>query len=470
MADLSPKQGLAWRYLDDRTHTEVLYGGAAGGGKSWLGCLWLLTNALRYQGTRWLMGRAVAKTLKETTLNSFFDVCAKEGLKSGIHYVYNQQSSTITIGASVILLKDLFAYPSDPNFDELGSLEITGAFVDEANQITEDAKQIVGSRIRYRLDEFGLLPKMLMTCNPAKNWVYRDYFQPFRSGTLEPYRAFVPALVTDNPSFADVVMSDGTVQPHPYVKALRRLSGPKRERLLMGNWDYDDAEWQLIPTESIYALWTNDGERGNPAMTWDVAGPGSDRSVVMVWDGLTLTHVYRLDDEDINRQARQVDYFAKLHKVPRNRIVVDATGIGTGPSQLLRGCFAFNGGDAPKVNKDFRNFKSECSFGLADYVNDGRFAIATDKGRDEIARELALLRQWKGEADGKIQVWPKQEVRKELGASPDYADNFVMRMALEIRQSTTIFERSIDQADRRRHKEARAGLRRELDEMYGTTP
>lgn len=459
MADLSPKQGLAWRYLDDRTHTEVLYGGAAGGGKSWLGCLWLLSNALRYQGTRWLMGRAGAKTLKETTLNSFFDVCAKEGLKSGTHYVYNQQASTITVGASVILLKDLFAYPSDPNFDELGSLEITGAFIDEANQISEKAKEIVGSRIRYRLDEFGLLPKMLMTCNPAKNWVYRDYYQPHRSGTIATYRAFVPALVTDNPNISPA-----------YVDNLRKLTGPMRERLLMGNWDYDDAEWQLIPTQAIYELWTRDGERGHPAMTWDVAGPGSDRSVVMVWDGLVLTHVYVLEDDDINKQARQVDYFAKLHKVPRNRIVVDATGIGTGPSQLLRGCFAFNGGDAPKVNKDFRNFKSECSFALADYVNDGRFAIATDKGRDEIARELALLRQWKGEADGKIQVWPKQEVRKELGASPDYADNFVMRMALEIRQSTTIFERSIDQADRRRIKEARAGLRRELDEMYGTTP
>lgn len=457
MADLSPKQGLAWRYLDDRSHTEVLYGGAAGGGKSWLGCLWLLTNALQYQGTRWLMGRAVAKTLKETTLNSFFDVCAKEGLKSGTHYVYNQQASTITVGASVILLKDLFAYPSDPNFDELGSLEITGAFIDEANQISEKAKEIVGSRIRYRLDEFGLLPKMLMTCNPAKNWVYRDYYQPHRSGTIAPYRAFVPALVTDNPNISPA-----------YVDNLRKLTGPMRERLLMGNWDYDDAEWQLIPTQGIYELWTRDGERGNPAMTWDVAGPGSDRSIVMVWDGLVLTHVYTLDDEDINKQARQVDYFAKLHKVPRNRIVVDATGIGTGPSQFLRGCYAFNGGDAPKVNKDFRNFKSECSFALADYVNDGRFAIATDKGRDEIARELALLRQWKGEADGKIQVWPKQEVRKELGASPDYADNFVMRMALEIRQSTTIFERSIDQAANRRIREARQALRNELNEMHGS--
>ena len=202
MPSLSPKQDEAWELLTDSTHTEVLYGGAAGGGKSWLGCVWLTGMCIAYPGSRWLMGRAVGKTLKETTLNSFFDVCSQEGMKQGEHYTYNAQTGTIHIGKSSIILKDLFAYPSDPNFDDLGSLEITGAFIDEANQITEKAKAIVGSRIRYKLDEFGLIPKMLMTCNPAKNWVWRDYYAPSVQGTLPPYRAFVPALVTDNPNIS----------------------------------------------------------------------------------------------------------------------------------------------------------------------------------------------------------------------------------------------------------------------------
>ncbi len=62
-----------------------------------------------------------------------------QGLEAGKHYKYNGQMSQIELfNGSVILLKDLYAYPSDPNFDELGSLEITDAFIDEANQI-EDA-------------------------------------------------------------------------------------------------------------------------------------------------------------------------------------------------------------------------------------------------------------------------------------------------------------------------------------------
>ena len=36
-ATLTKKQGLALKYLTDKTTTEILFGGAAGGGKSYLG-------------------------------------------------------------------------------------------------------------------------------------------------------------------------------------------------------------------------------------------------------------------------------------------------------------------------------------------------------------------------------------------------------------------------------------------------
>ena len=177
--ELSIKQTIALDLLEDKTTNEVLFGGGAGGGKTALGCYWQLKQRLKYPNTRGLIGRAVLKTLKETTLVSLFQVAKMQGLFADTHYKYNAQMSQIEFfNGSVILLKDLYSYPSDPNFDELGSLEITDAFIDEANQIEDKARNIIKSRIRYQLDENDLVPKILYTCNPAKNWTYHEFYKP----------------------------------------------------------------------------------------------------------------------------------------------------------------------------------------------------------------------------------------------------------------------------------------------------
>ena len=152
--NISPKftrtQEQAIKYLFDNTTNDILFGGAAGGGKSYIGCSWLILLCLKYPATRFLMGRSKLDNLKKTTLNTFFEVCGKWGITSGKHFNFNAGSNIIKFyNDSEILLKDLFHYPADPNYDSLGSLEITGAFIDEANQITEKAKNIVNSRIRY---------------------------------------------------------------------------------------------------------------------------------------------------------------------------------------------------------------------------------------------------------------------------------------------------------------------------------
>src|SRR3546814_17191239 len=141
---LTIKQTKALDSLQSPVINEVLFGGGSGGAKSVLGCYWLGKCCLKYPGTRWVMGRAVLKTLKETTLNSFFWVMAQQGLMAGRDYKFNAQSNTIYFpNASEILLKDLYSYPSDPNFDELGSLEITGAFVDERSEESRVGKECV---------------------------------------------------------------------------------------------------------------------------------------------------------------------------------------------------------------------------------------------------------------------------------------------------------------------------------------
>jgi len=231
--NFSAKQAKTIRLLETSpTVTQVLYGGAAGGGKSWLGCNWQIYRRLQYPGTRGAIGRDELKKLKRTTLKTFLDCWLSFWQHSGVTMRYNEQSGAITFSnGSEIVLLDLHLYPSDPDFTSLGSLEITDAFVDEATEVTEKAIQILSSRIRYRLDKLPVRePKMLLAGNPAHNWVkfrfVRD--EEGNAAVLKPHMAFVPALLSDNPDpeFRRI-----------YGKQLEQLSHYDRRRLLDGDWD-----------------------------------------------------------------------------------------------------------------------------------------------------------------------------------------------------------------------------------------
>jgi len=91
---LSLKQTYALDLLEDNVTSEILFGGGAGGGKSVLGCYWITKSALKYSGTRWLIGRGKLKTLKETTLNTLFEVFKMQGITTAM-YNYNQTSGII---------------------------------------------------------------------------------------------------------------------------------------------------------------------------------------------------------------------------------------------------------------------------------------------------------------------------------------------------------------------------------------
>ncbi len=49
------KQDDAWGYLADDHTTELLFGGGAGGAKSYLGCSWLILQGISLPASRWLL-------------------------------------------------------------------------------------------------------------------------------------------------------------------------------------------------------------------------------------------------------------------------------------------------------------------------------------------------------------------------------------------------------------------------------
>jgi phage terminase large subunit len=432
----SQKQLEALQLLNDKQTTEILYGGGAGGGKSYLGCAWLIISCLKYPGSRWLMGRAILKTLKESTLLTFFRICKEWGLKVNVDFKYNQMQGTIIFNktGSEIYLKDLFHYPSDPEFDELGSTEFTGGFIDEASQISQKAYNIVMSRIRYKLDEFGLIPKLLTCTNPTKNFLYAEFYKPSIDKNLPNFRRFVPALVGDNPFISDY-----------YAENLKKLDKNSKERLLYGNWEYDDDPSRLFDYEKIVSLFTRFVQRAPKEpnyITADIARFGQDRTVIMVWFAKQIGKIYSFKEQDLKNTRLFIEKLMGEFNVPLSRVIVDEDGIGGGIVDELK-CVGFMNGSKPILSKseerihNYQNLKSQCYYYLADWVNEGRMGIneVDPETKKRIIEDLEQIKRKDADKDGKLAVTPKEEIKENIGRSPDFSDAMMMRLYFELKPS-----------------------------------
>jgi phage terminase large subunit len=426
--DITPtkRQSEAWRYLtDDRTNI-VLFGGSAGGGKSWLGCLWITTLCLNHKGIRCLIGRSVLTQLKLTTLNTLFDLLSTMGLKSGEHFNFNGQSNVLTFyNKSEIIFKDLAYNPSDPNYDSLGSLEISAAFIDEASQITSLAFSIVKSRIRYKLNEYKLTPKVLMTCNPANNWIKKDFYLPHTQDRLDKNKVFIPSLPMDNPHL-----------PPSYIDMLRELPPQQRRRLLEGDWDYLEESDSLFKFDEISNSVFRDvpDSKEKKYMTIDVARFGDDRSVVMIWVGLVLVECYVYRKLSTTELSSNIQDLMRSHGIHPNNCIVDSDGVGGGVSDQLRATNFVNNA-SPLHQQNFSNLKSQCYVKLSDMFKEGKISlnILEPAVIDDLTQELLAVKLKDIDKDNKVAVQSKDEMKRILGKSPDLSDALMMRMMPEIK-------------------------------------
>lgn len=421
----TPKQIIAARLINPKVQypTELFFGGAAGGAKSFFGCLWLLSMCTTYPESKWLMARAKLKTLKETTLATFFDVVKKAEYDSK-YFKYYDSSHIQFKNGSQIILKDLFFYPSDPDFNSLGSLELTGGFIDETPEITRKAKDVVRTRLRWKLDEYGLHPKLLMAGNPSKNWTYSDFYKPHRDGTLPIDKAFIQSLVTDNKHIAK-----------SYVNTLEGIEDTVlKDRLLHGNWEYEVEDNSLIDIDAIVDSFSNSfvyipgSERYISA---DIALHGSDKFVIGVWFGMTLVKVVCIDKSDGETVPQIIKNLATEYAIPMSRVVYDSDGIGGFLKAYLPNAVSFVANAAPIGKDNYANLKAQCTYVMAKLFNDRRIYIQDRKFLSNFERELQYIRR-KPEVN-KLQIESKEVIKQLLGHSPDFADMLMMRMYFEIK-------------------------------------
>lgn len=429
------KQIQAVKYWVDNTTTDIVYGGAKGGGKSYLLVSLIFGDAFIYPGTMYFIARKSLNDLRKFTVPAIHEVFGHWGITPG-YWKFNGQDNYFELyNKSRVYLLDASPMPSDPDYYRFGSRQFTRGAIEEAGEIEEGAKNnLMASIGRWKNSEYGLHPKLLQTCNPSKNYLYREYFMPSKNGTLPSWRKFIVALYTDNK----------TLSPE-YIENLRNtLNKAEKARLLEGDWRQDDDPARLIDYDRIIDLKTNPEIRGRKCMTGDIARLGGDRIVLVNWDGWLGT-VSAYQREKLNVTLGRIETRRTKFGIGKSDVLVDSDGMGSGIEDMggYKG-FVNNSRALPDPRKpmqdgkavleNFDNLKSQCGFRMADRINNsGVKLICEDWMWPLIIQELEQVKQKDVDSDLKRGLLPKDEVKKLIGRSPDFWDAILMREWFELK-------------------------------------
>ena len=330
---------------------EIVFGGGAGGGKSWLACVWEVFDCLAYDGIRTFIGRESLKRLRSTTFLTFKKVCKQYGVPNDL-WNYNAQLDYITFtNGSRIDFLELRYLPRDPLFERYGSEEFTHGFIEEGGEVHFDAFDTLKSRVgRNNNSNLGIKKRILVSCNPKKNWLYTYFYKPSVENKLPSHRAFIQSLVVDN-KFID----------EDYIEGLKKLTNvSKKERLLYGNWEYDDDPTVLCDYDAICDLFTNDHiQGGNRYISADLAMKGRDKFIAGYWNGLICNVAIDMGKSSAREIELKLKELKTTNSVGNSQIVADADGLGAYLESYIRNIKSFHGGASPK-DKKFGILKDEC--------------------------------------------------------------------------------------------------------------
>lgn len=204
----------------------IMYGGAIKGGKTGGSLISLELLHKAYPGSRSAIVRKTSKILETNTLPAWdkfkvkkwieFDNKSRVEFKNGSHIDF--------FGENI---------DRDPELNRWKGLDVNFFLLEEANELDEvtfeKALERVGSWIIPGIDEKDQPPPLIiLTCNPAQNWVKKKFYDAWKSGTLPPRWKYIPAKITDNPYYTNNVR---------FMEKLKSLPPFFYQVYVLGKWD-----------------------------------------------------------------------------------------------------------------------------------------------------------------------------------------------------------------------------------------
>lgn len=249
---------------------EVLFGGAAGGGKSYGQLLDALLYAAKYPGSSQLLMRRTFPELEFSLIRKH-----REMYPPKPWYVYNESKHTGRFKNGSIIQ---FGYcDNDADVLQYQSAEFDVIRFDELTHFTEYQYTYMMSRVR------GATPyprSIKSSTNPGgvgHAWVKKRFIEGAEPNTVRTVtergaartRLFLPSRLTDNPAL---------LKADPgYIDRLKALPEKEYKALMLGEWDIYDGQ--------VFTEWRNDPEHYGDGAWTHVIRPFAIPSHWRIWRG-----------------------------------------------------------------------------------------------------------------------------------------------------------------------------------------
>jgi hypothetical protein len=415
---LTPKQTLAFRSLTSPHDLALLYGGAKGGAKSFLLCIWLkvwVEALITLFGLKpstsplavGFVGRKRSIDFHDTTLEDF-----KRIIPASSYRLHDNEHEIIFHETAKVFCGGL----DDPKrVEKFNSANYAFFAIDQAEETERHEIAVLKATLRLMIDGKQPPYKQLYTANPADCWLKEDFID-----AALPHHLFIPALYTDNPHL-----------PANYGETLDaafRYNEAMLKAYKYGDWTALQAANVLITARMlallkdthIYPSVTRRLVSCDPSM-------GGDECVIQAIQNGAILEQLVLHERDTMKVAGQVVVMMNRHRTAN--AVIDTIGLGQGISDRVREVkptahvYALNSAAEATDPVHFANVRAEMWWHAMTEVQERRIPAVED---EELRKQLTAPRFKVVNSNGRIQLEPKEETKKRLGRSPDRADAFVM--------------------------------------------
>jgi len=420
----TPKQDQYARAVLSGRYRHLLFGGAIRGGKSVCALSLIILLCRIYAGSRWAVVRKDLPTLRRNTIPTFEQIKPRSFVSE-----INRTTWTVRCRNDSEILFFPESIKGDPDLDRWKGLEVNGFKLGEANELQEAtfSKSIERAGSWKCPGDKQPPPLNLLTCNPAKNWVKRKFYDPWKLKKLAPPFFFLQSLPGDNPHNTKAYLES--------LEELKKIDPRAYKRFVEGDWESADDPDQLILYDWILAARNTERVPGKRGLGVDIGrAEGGDDTVLCHVEGNAIVELEYHNGVRLDRQAEMIQARMNNGPIDAQHVMIDVVGIGAGVADILVGQgFEVTGVVSgakvqPKADSfyRFKNLRSQMWWEFRERLRRGEICIDIEDPR--LFEDLTAPR-YRVSGDKELEVESKDTIKTRIGRSTDAGDAAVYAFA-----------------------------------------